>query len=357
MYRVEARYFDGQSSKPHTVVVFTDERFDKLRLQCADGSSFFWDIDDLIFEQYEDCLELRNNQFSGVLLQIIDENFTKSFLEAMKFKNKLDVHRRILNIGFPKIVGLAVGMLALVVAAYFFLLPPIAERFVAVVPQSADIALGNMFMNTFLNENRIDSTKTAYLEQFAAQIDFKNTIPLNFTVVESGQINAFALPNGQIVVYTGLLDRLQHSSELAALLVHEAAHVNHRHSMKMLFRNLAGYLLVSLLFTDVSGIMAVLADNAHRLHNLSYSRKFEREADEQGLKILMNNHIDPNGMVQLFVLLEKVSKLPIPQIVSTHPLTAERKVNMQKIIEKSEYSLLQNNYLDSLFAQMQRTTN
>ncbi|MCL2416650.1 MAG: M48 family metallopeptidase [Bacteroidales bacterium] len=357
MYRVEARYFDGQSSRPQAIVVFTDERFDELRLQCADGDSFFWNVDDLIFEQYEDCLELRNKQFSGALLQIKDEHFSKSFLEAMKFKNKFDVHRRILNIGFPKIVGLAVGMLALIVAAYFWLLPPIAERFVAVVPQSADIALGNMFMNTFLNENRIDSTRTAYLEQFAAQIDFKNTIPLHFTVVESGQINAFALPNGQIVVYTGLLDRLQHSSELAALLAHEAAHVNYRHSMKMLFRNLAGYLLISLLLTDVSGIMAVLADNAHRLHNLSYSRKFEREADEQGLKILMNNHIDPNGMVQLFVLLENISRVTIPQIISTHPLTAERKENMQKIIKKSEYSLFQNDYLDSLFVRMQQAAN
>jgi len=354
MYRVEARYFDGQSSTPHTVVVSTDERFDNFRLHHADGSSSSWHIDDLTFEQYGDCLELRNTQFSGALLQINDELFSKSFFETMGFKNKLGIHHRLLSLGFPKLVGIAVGMLALIVASYFWLLPPAAERLVVLVPRSVDITLGNMFMSTFLNENRIDSTRTAYLEQFAEQIDFKNTIPLHFTVVESRQINAFALPNGQIVIFSELLDRLQCSSELAALLAHEAAHINLRHSMKMLLRNLAGYLIISLLLTDVSGIMAVLADNAHQLHNLSYSRKFEREADEQGLKILMNNHIDPNGKVQLFVLLENISSVTIPQIISTHPLTAERKANMQKIIEKSEYSLLQNDYLETLFARMQR---
>jgi len=66
----------------------------------------------------------------------------------------------------------------------------------------------------------------------------------------------------------------------------------------------------------------------------------------------MNNHIDPNGMVQLFALLEKESKITIPQIISTHPLTAERKENMQNIIANSEYNFLFHSALDSLFVLM-----
>ena len=353
MYRIEAKYFDGKLSVPHQVTLFAAERFDELRLQHADGSSFIWDAEDLSFEQYGDCLEVRNKQFSGALLQIRDEHFSKQFFDAMKWKNKVDVHSRILGIGFSKIVGIAVVMFALIVAAYFYLLPPLAEKSAVLLPESFDTSLGNAFMATFLNENKIDSAKTAHLEKFAAQINFENTKPLHFTVVESKEVNAFALPNGRIVVYHGILNKMQNPSELAALLAHEAAHVNHRHSTKMLCRNLAGYLLISLVFSDVNGIMAVLADNAQQLHSLSYSRKFENESDEQGLKILMNNHIDPNGMVQLFELIEKEEKIAIPKIISTHPLTKERKENMLKTIEESEYNLLLNNYLDSVFVQMQ----
>ena len=352
MYRLETKYFDGQSSLPHQIIVLTDERFNELRLQFADGSSLVWDIEVLDFEQYGACLEIRNKQISGALLHINDEEFSKQFLEAMKWKNKVDVHHRILNIGFPKIVGIAVSMLVMIVFAYFYLLPPLAERSVVLLPESFDTALGNTFMRTFLDENKIDSARTKLLEEFASQINFKNTKPLNFAVVDSYVVNAFALPNGQIVIYSGILDKLQYPSELAALLAHEAAHVNHRHSVKMLCRNLAGYLLISLVFSDVNGIMAVLADNAQTLHSLSYSRKFEHEADEQALKILMNNHIDPNGMVQLFELLERESRIVIPKIISTHPLTKERKENMERIIVNSEYSLRPQNSLDVIFSQL-----
>jgi len=352
MHRVEAKYFDGQSSASHQIEVATNERVDELRLQYADGSSSIWQVDDLYFEQYGDYLELRNKQISGVLIQINDEQFSKRFLEAMKWHKKVDVHHRLLSLGFRKIVGIALVLFALIVVAYIYFLPPVAERSVALIPQSFDIALGNAFMRSYLNENRIDSAKTNLLQEFAEQIDFENTIPLTFAVVESRQINAFALPNGQIVIYTGLLNRLQSSSELAALMAHEAAHINYRHSVKMLTRNLAGYLLISLILSDVNGIMAVLADNANQLHNLSYSRRFEREADASGLRILKNNHIDPNGKVELFALLEKESRIAIPAIISTHPLTAERKQNMQEIIANSEFEVIPQPRLDELFVQM-----
>jgi len=349
MYRIEVKYFDGQSSVSHQVTLSTNEKIDELRLQCADGSSFIWYADDLNFEQYGNCLEIRNKQFSGAFLQIKDEAFSKQFLEAMKRKNKVDLHHRILSIGFPKIVGIAVAMLVLIVLSYFYFLPPIAEKSAALLPESFDMTLGDSFVHSFLRENKIDAEKTRTLERLTAQIDFENTKPLHFVVVESDEINAFALPNGHVVVYSGILNKMQNVNELAALCAHEAVHVNNRHSTKMLCRNLAGYLFISLLFSDVNGIMTILVDNAQQLHTLSYSRKFEREADEQGLKIMMNNHIDPNGMVELFAQLEKEEKFTLPKILSTHPLTKERKESMQKIIRESTYSLLLHNDLDSLF--------
>ena len=121
----------------------------------------------------------------------------------------------------------------------------------------------------------LDIKKSKYLEQFAAELNLGNTKPIRFTVVKSDEVNAFALPNGQIVVFTAILDDMKSSDELVALLGHEASHINNRHSTKMLCRNLAGYMIVSLLLSDVNGIMAVLADNAHQLHSLSQLKAYQ----------------------------------------------------------------------------------
>ncbi|GHS84798.1 hypothetical protein FACS1894201_03680 [Bacteroidia bacterium] len=346
---IEAKYFDGQSSASRQITIVYNEIMNEFRLQTADGISFVWQLEDLQFEQYGSMLEIRNKNYSDAILKIDNKDFSEKFYASMSQSKRIDIHTRLLNLGFSKITAIAVCLLILIILAYFYVLPPIAEKSAAFLPESFDNEIGNVFMDAFLNENDIDTTKTKYLEQFAAELNLQNRKPLRFTVVKSKEVNAFALPNGQIVVFSAILKNMENSDELVALLGHEASHVNNRHSTKMLCRNLAGYMVVSLLFSDVNGVMAVLADNAQQLHSLSYSRGFEQEADEQGLKILMNNNVNPNGMVKLFERLEEESKISIPKIISSHPLTKERKENIQKIISKTVYKVNQNDKLNTIF--------
>ena len=347
--KFEAKYFDGQSSASRQVTIVFDEIINDLHVQTPDEVLFVWQSENLKFEQYGDLLEIRNKKHSGELLRIDDIDFSQRFYKAMKQNKRVDIHNRLLNLGLSKIIAIAVCLLGLIVLAYFYVLPPVAEKSALLLPESFDDQIGNIFMETFLNESQIDIKKTKHLEKFASELNLGNTKPLHFTVVKSDEVNAFALPNGQIVVFTAILDDMQSSDELVALLGHEASHINNRHSTKMLCRNFAGYMVVSLLLSDVNGIMAVLADNAQQLHSLSYSRKFEQEADEQGMKILINNNVNPNGMVQLFEQLEKENIYSIPEIISSHPLTKERKENMQKIISESVYEIKPNNNLTSIF--------
>jgi predicted Zn-dependent protease len=346
---IDATYFGGQSSVSQKTTVVFNERMNEFRLQIVGGISFVWKLDDLLFEQYGSLLEIRNEKYSGVILKIDNKDFSQKFYNAIKKNKGIDIHTRLLNIGFSKIVAIAICFLSFIMLAYFYVLPTIAEKTVPFIPDSFDNKIGDVFMETFLADNDIDTTKTKYLEQFVSELNLKTKKPLRFLVVNSEEINAFALPNGQIVVFTAILDNMKSSDELVALLGHEISHVNHRHSTKILCRSLAGYMMVSLLLSDVNGIMAVLADNAQQLHSLSYSREFEKEADEQGLKILMDNNINPNGMVQLFEQLEKEEKFSIPKIISSHPLTKERKENIQKIISETVYQVKPNDKLNSLF--------
>jgi predicted Zn-dependent protease len=122
--------------------------------------------------------------------------------------------------------------------------------------------------------------------------------------------------------------------------------------MKMMSRNLAGYLIISILLTDVNGVMTVIADNAQELHSLSYSRKFEQEADEKGLQILMNNRANPRGMVQLFEQLEQEETLTSPALLSSHPLTAERKKHMNTLIKRASFEINPNPRLEKIFRKL-----
>ena len=131
----------------------------------------------------------------------------------------------------------------------------------------------------------------------------------------------------------------------------------------MLISNIAGYILISLMFSDINGIMSIMLDNAHQLNSLSYSRKYEKQADEEGLNILIKNNIDPNGMVNLFELLknEEKEKFTIkgyeligPEITSSHPLTQERIYNIKDLISKSNYQIENNKKLREIFKKLSK---
>ena len=114
--------------------------------------------------------------------------------------------------------------------------------------------------------------------------------------------------------------------ELAALLAHEGTHVAERHSTRMLMRQLASYVFISMLIGDASAIVAVVAENADNIRNLSYTRGLEEDADRHGMERLHARGVDPQGMVELLKLLnEEAMEIPqAMQFLSSHPLTQDR---------------------------------
>jgi predicted Zn-dependent protease len=278
-----------------------------------------------------------------------NEAFIGEFVNFMKRYGHVGLYQRLIELGFKAHLLIALVLLTLIIAGYFFALPGIAEKAAVLIPESYDNQMGQLFFDEFSERSTIDSSKTALLNNYAERLDLKNKKPLKFTVIESSTVNAFALPDGNIIVFTGLLDLMKSHEELAALISHEVVHVNNRHSMKMLCRNLAGYLFISVVLTDVNGIMAVIGDNVHSLQSLSYSRQFEREADTQGLELLAFNQIDPKGMVSLFEGLQSKAELLLPEFLSSHPITRERIDYIEKQIGSKTYSYKKNEQLDELF--------
>ena len=296
-------------------------------------------------------VEIRQKGNPDEFFTVEDKNFKEHLFRCLRERNKLSVYQRLINLNFGKHLIIAAMILAIIVLGYLFAVPYIAEKSVVLIPETFDEKLGDSFIGEFVLKNKQDSAKTLLLNEFAEEIDLKTHRKLHFRVINSPTVNAFALPNGEIVIYTGILEKMDNYTELAGLIGHEVAHVNSRHSMKMLCKNLAGYIFISALFADVNGIITVLAENAHGLNTLSYSRAFEAEADEQAVYLMEQNNIDPQGIVSLFKMLEKESKYdnPFLEYMQTHPLTSHRIEKIQKIISENSSSYYRHPKLKSLF--------
>ena len=122
--------------------------------------------------------------------------------------------------------------------------------------------------------------------------------------------------------------------------------------MKMLCRNLSGYLFISAVLSDVNGIMAIIGDNVHNLQSLSYSRQFERQADEQGTQLMILNDINPKGMTDLFTRLKSSETVVIPGFISSHPITTDRIVDINRLIQRTPHKFHKNSTLEELFRQV-----
>ena len=134
-----------------------------------------------------------------------------------------------------------------------------AELAAISLPQSAEDKLGASISSQVLEKEKIDPIKTIHAQHFFNYLNKESGNKVKVTVVENSETNAFALPGGYIVIYKPIIGLSKSYDEFAGLLAHENAHLSHRHSLRALFRNLSGYLFMSVLFSDVNGIMAVVA--------------------------------------------------------------------------------------------------
>jgi Zn-dependent protease with chaperone function len=292
------------------------------------------------------------------ILEIRNPFFITACLKFNK-QNKSDVwYHRLLNAGTAAHLLLAAFVLAFCAGVYFYVVPWMAEKAVDLIPRSVDDRIGSSYdENGVLGTEEKDSTLTVYVNRYLRAMAPELDSRYHLTVIRNDDmVNAFALPDGRLMIYTGILKKMNTHEELAGVLAHEVSHVEHRHSMRLMTRSLSGYLLLTLVLNDVNGLMTLLIDNAHNLQNLSYSRKFERQADLTGLALLQKHRIDPQGMVRLFELLSKEQEIEIPGWMSSHPVSKERIQYIREKITSSPYPVTRHPELQYLFNQIKKST-
>lgn len=148
-------------------------------------------------------------------------------------------------------------------------------------------------------------------------------IHYRFQVIDTDDINAFALPGGAIFVHRGLLSHLDRRPELvAAVLAHEIQHVELRHGLKNLYQSMTVSALTLWTFGLSSDFGSALTDN---LINTRHSRKLEREADERALGLLTAAGFSPEAMPKALIRLATARQgWQPPAWLSTHPDPEDR---------------------------------
>jgi predicted Zn-dependent protease len=353
--RTIAHYYDGITARAHDAGVMLGDD-DSLEIQLAD-SKLVWPLyhPEINWQRTHQGVRIQYGEHPRMVLVVHEPTIAKAVVKALKGSGKRDTHDSLLQHvkKAPLLVALALSVI--IVLCYFYVLPPMAEHLAEVMPTSADEQLGQLVWGNLGSELNVDHKLSATLQEFADQLELSQEYDLKCYVVDEPVVNAFALPGGHIVVYTGIIERMDRPNELVALLAHESVHVDQRHSTRQLMREISGYAFISLMLGDVNSVLLIAAEHADQLRSMSFSRELETEADTEGMHIMYKNNVDPEGMVELMsILQEEGADLPeAMEFLSTHPLTSDRIDNAIAISTELGKPLLAKEDLEQLFKELQ----
>jgi Zn-dependent protease with chaperone function len=347
-------FYDGNSSVPQEIELSFDKTTSVFHFVSSNNESLNWRLEAVSFEKKPTALYLQHGNDPIQSIIIKDLAFIQRLNEFRKNNGQLGWYHRLLDLGMTSHILLAIIIMVFIGLSYLYVIPWIAEKSVVLIPEYYDDKLGETFLEQNMLFSSVDTAKTKALNSFAKELKLNNTKKLHFKVVNSDIINAFALPDGTIVVFSGIINTMKDYEELMGLIGHETSHVNNRHGMKMLCRNLSGYLFVSAILGDANGIMATIGDNINSLQSLSFSREFERQADSDGFNLLIKNKINPQGMSNLFKRLQDSNFISIPEFLSSHPVTEERISTIDEMIKAKSFRYKENLRLKKLFLEIKK---
>jgi predicted Zn-dependent protease len=229
----------------------------------------------------------------------------------------------------------------------------------SLVPESEMQSMSYQQYDQFLKENKLstDQEKTAMVKRVGHRIQnavetYMNTHKMadqldgykwEFNLVESKEVNAWCMPGGKVVVYSGLLPVAKDESGLAVVMGHEIAHAVARHGSERMSQGL----LAQGLGTALSVAVAKEPETTQQLWMtafglgaqvgvlLPFSRTQESEADRLGLVFMAMAGYDPHAAVPFWERMAASGGGKPPEFLSTHPSDETRIANLKKLMPEA----------------------
>jgi len=231
----------------------------------------------------------------------------------------------------------ALVLTALIVALFIrFGIPAMARHVAQAIPVATEKAIGRdtlaqldrfMMGPSTLAPQRQEQL-TALFRRVAGNHPAAAAYRLEFRSVPSAGANAFALPAGIVIITDDLVELARSDDEIAAVLAHELGHVQGRHLIRHLLQNSAAGLIVATLTGDLVSITSLAATLPTALVHASFSRQFEREADDAAISWMKSAGVPVQRYAEILGRLQAQLKNdtghPARNYLSTHPDTGER---------------------------------
>lgn len=243
----------------------------------------------------------------------------------------------------PRLFVFVALVVAFAFALYRFAVPVLVELAVLatppIVPQLMSKSVLASLDGTVFEPTGLPAERQAALSQGFSQLTAltprggragsdgeRPAYTLNFRKGGTIGPNAFALPDGTVILTDELIELSNNNDELVlGVLAHEIGHVEHRHSLRQLYRAAGVSALIMLIGGDIgSGTEDILVQGSALL-SLSYSRSAEAEADRSSVELMHKAGKDPRAIAHFFELLrDKLGDNDERDFLSTHPATPER---------------------------------
>lgn len=221
--------------------------------------------------------------------------------------------------------------------------PLTGQKTYTLLSTQQEIEIGKKYIPQAINENE-GLYPDKHVQEYIREIGYKvaqvapRKVDYQFYLVNSKDINAFALPGGPVFLNRGLILTLDNESELVAVISHELGHINARHHARFLEKTYGINILLNILAIATSNssyqnLIMQTAQIGAGLLQLKYSRDQENEADALGVRFTYESGYDPRAIISVFnkfKAMESGSKPP--EWLLTHPLPETRIKNVSELI-------------------------
>lgn len=197
------------------------------------------------------------------------------------------------------------------------------------ITDKTEMKLGELFWEVFKKTEKEDNNPFVVnsVDSIATRICSANNIDrksIKIHILYNDDVNAFALPNGHLVIYSSLIQNAENPEELAGVISHEIAHIQLNHVMKMLVKEVGLTMLISI--TTGKGSSESIKQVAKKLSSSAFDRRLEKEADLKAIDYLVNARIDPEPFANFLYRLSNKENNEAKYLkwISTHPESKER---------------------------------
>lgn len=338
MKSIPVTYFDGKVSTRRDALLTLDGG--QATLMC-DGVELSYPVTSLRIPPAVGSIRRTIHLPDGGVCETSDQNFVAGLEKQMDSGSRAALlHRWEKSL---TLVAGALGVTALLVVLFLrFGMPALSRQAAFALPPAMENSMGRESLavldRLFTKPTKLPAERraelTALFRRVAAaggaspgyRLEFRNGVAIG--------ANAFALPSGIVIITDQLAELAKHDDEIGAILAHELGHVRQRHALRHVLQNSATGLIMATLTGDLVSITSLAATLPTALVDASFSRSFEREADDAALAWMKSAGVEPRRYAEILGRLQAQldartgeafdRKHPVRNYLSTHPDTGER---------------------------------